>query len=116
MAEKKMIQRDSTTEVGLNELRARIASGDRAEHSKSTEAMLDAGDTRTQVAAGVVDGMALVMSDTETMDKFWRRGYESLAGHTSAGASVWIGKRLLTAFVLVVVTYGLIYLIKTRPL
>ena len=114
MPDKKMIDREAETMIGVAELRARLAAGARAEHSKLAE--VDADDMRGQVAAGVVDGLALVMADSETMDRFWRRGYESLAGHTSAGASVWIGKRLLTAFVLVVVTYGLLYLLKTRPL
>lgn len=116
MAEKKMIQRDSTTEVGLNELRAKIAAGTRAEHSKSAEAMLDADDIRTQVAAGVVDGMALVMSDDQLVKAFWRKGYEEMTYHGSAGASQWFIKRAFTAVVLAVVTAGMLYLLKNGAL
>ena len=114
MADKKMIDRASTTEVGLNELRARIAAGTR--NPKATEAMLDADDIRVQVAAGVADGFALVLSDDALVNAFWRKGYTELAAHGAAGASQWVGKRLFTAMVLAIVTAGLIWLLRNGAL
>ena len=113
---KKMIQREPTTQVGLDELRQRIAAGARADHHKSTQEMLDADDIRTQVAAGVVDGMALVMSDAELLKRFAHTLYEELTERGSTQASQWFIKRAFTAVVLAVVTAGMLYLLRNGAL
>lgn len=110
-----MIPTDETA-IGIAELRARLLAGAKVEAAKVTELQLDREDIRAQVAAGVVDGMALVMSDKTLVDAFWERGYEQLAKHSTAGAGQWLIKRAFTAVVLAVVTAGMFYLLRNGAL
>jgi len=113
MAEpKKMIDRAGTTEVGLEELRARLAKGSRTDAQRLAEAQLDANDISTQVAIGVVNGLTLMAKDEKWVAEQWENGYKHLARHGTAGASAWLGSRLLTALVLTIVTIGLAYLMR----
>jgi hypothetical protein len=57
-----------------------------------------------------------VLADDELVRAFWHRGYAELTAHAGNGASQWIGKRILTAMVVSVVTAGLVWLIKTGSL
>lgn len=115
MADKKMIQREPTTEVGsddLTDLRARLAKGVRTDAQKAVLAQLDADDISTQVAIGVVNGITLMAKDEKWIAEQWENGYKHLAKHGTEGASRWLGSRLFTALVLTLVTIGLAYLMR----
>jgi hypothetical protein len=80
-------------------------------------ALRDAQATlRTDIATGVADGIKAILADDATVQKFWRRGYDELADHAGNGASQWLGKRILTSFVLAVVVAGLTWLLKSGAL
>lgn len=112
MTNERMIQRDATTEIGLDELRARLAGGSRTQAQRLAEAQLDANDISTQVAIGVVNGITLMAKDEKWIAEQWENGYKHLAKHGTEGASRWLGSRLFTALVLTIVTIGLAYLMR----
>lgn len=68
---------------------------------------------RAEVAQGVVDGLTAILADKKLVETFWRRGYEELASHSSAGASQWFGKRALTAAVIMLVVWGIGWLFRS---
>jgi len=103
---------DETTNLGLDELRRRIEAGTRKSENHHVEVMVSLDDIRVQVAAGVVDGFALIMSDDKMVSKFWKTGYTNLAYHGGNDASQWIGKRLLTAAVIALATACLAWLLR----
>jgi hypothetical protein len=112
VTDKKMIQRDSTTEVGLDALREKLAAGSRAALSKSAEQRLDDSDLEARIASGVAAGLALAMSDEALMKRYWHQGWVELSTHGSNGASQWIGKRLFVAAVGIIVMWGLAILVR----
>jgi len=99
---------------GLNALRAKLDSAKR--HGTTVLQQLDGEEIRLQVAAGVADGFALVLSDDKLVKAFWHKGYQELANHSAAGASQWIGKRIFTTAVLAMTTAGVIWLIRNGAL
>lgn len=68
---------------------------------------------REEVAHGVIDGLRAFAADEEATRKFWKRGFDELAAHSSNGASQWIGKRILTWLITAVVGAGIVYLVRT---
>ena len=68
------------------------------------------------LARAVAEGIRDVVDDKDLMQKFSRALYDELAGHTVNGASQWVGKRILTAFVVALTTAGIIWLVKTGAL
>ena len=62
------------------------------------------------------DALRRVLADDEVVRNFWHRGYRELTEHAGNGASQWVGKRLLTAMVVSVVTAGVVWLVKTGAL
>lgn len=68
------------------------------------------------IATSVERAMRRVIADPELTRKFWEQGYQELASHASNGASQWIGRRILTAIVVAVVTAGIVWLVKTGQL
>jgi hypothetical protein len=57
-----------------------------------------------------------VLDDDDLVRSFWQRGYKELADHAGNGASQWIGRRILTAFVVAAVTAGTVWLVKSGNL
>ena len=57
-----------------------------------------------------------VLSDDVVVRKFWHRGYEELVGHAEGNATRWVGRRILTAAVIAVTTWGLVWLVKSGAL
>lgn len=114
MTEKRMIPRPlDTTEVGLEELRARLAKGSRTEAQQAALDRLDANDISTQVAIGVVNGLTMMAKDEKWVAEQWETGYKHLAKHGTANANAWLGARLFTGMVLMIVTIGLAYLMRS---
>lgn len=70
-------------------------------------------DIRAQVALGVQDGIKALAADPSFGEAFWRRGFEQLSTHATAASSQWIGKRIMTAFVIAAVSAGIAWLVKT---
>jgi len=64
------------------------------------------------VAAGVARAMDAALDDQHRIQKFWRTGFDELAGHASNGASQWVGKRILTAMIAAVATVSLVWLVR----
>ncbi len=69
-------------------------------------------DLKESVAEGVVEGARRLAADPEFAERFWKTGFDHLSKHSAAHASQWIGKRLLTSFVVAITTAGLIWLAK----
>lgn len=65
------------------------------------------------IASSVERALRRVMSDSELTHRFWQSGYEELVEQASNNASQWVGRRLLTAFVIAAVTAGIVWLVKT---
>lgn len=65
---------------------------------------------RAEVAAGVVDGLQSILADEKFVAAFWQKGYEQLAKHSTAGASEWFGKRLLTGIIIAITIGGIAWL------
>ena len=57
-----------------------------------------------------------ILQDEELVKGFWHRGYQELTEHAGAGASQWVGRRILTAIVVAAVTAGVAYLVRTGSL
>jgi cytochrome c-type biogenesis protein CcmH/NrfG len=57
-----------------------------------------------------------ILQDEELVKGFWHRGYQELTEHAGAGASQWVGRRILTAIVVAAVTAGIAYLVRTGSL
>lgn len=57
-----------------------------------------------------------VLADDALVKSFWQRGYKELTDHAGNGASQWVGKRILTALIVAVVTAGVVWLVKTGAL
>ncbi len=72
-----------------------------------------AAEMRSQVALGVQDGLKALAADPAFGEAFWRRGFEQLSTHATAASSQWIGKRILTAFVIAAVSAGIAWLVRT---
>lgn len=101
--------------MGLLELQARIEAGRRRNDATAIR-QLDGEEIKAQVAAGVVDGIALVLQDDKLVKAFWHKGYQELANHSTNGASQWIGRRMFTAAILAITTAGLIWLLRNGAL
>lgn len=71
---------------------------------------------RSDIAAGVADGMRELLADDDVVKKFWRRGYAELTEHGQDEASRWIGRRILTSLVIALVTAGLVWLVRSGGL
>ena len=71
---------------------------------------------RSDVSAGVVDGIKAAMADRELMEKFWHGGYTELVRHGSNNANQWVGKRILTWLITSITIAGLIWLVKSGAL
>lgn len=65
------------------------------------------------VQNGVVLGIKQLATDKEFLDTFWQSGFVRLAKHTQDGASQWLGKRILTWLIGLMVSAGVIYLVKS---
>ena len=108
-----MIQHaDDTAHEGLAELQARLNAGKRNERAKDINEQLDDGDIEDRIAAGVAKGFALVLADEGLVKSFWHKGYLEVSAHSINGASQWFGKRLFIMAVGLIVTWGLIVLIR----
>jgi len=57
-----------------------------------------------------------ILTDDELVRAFWHRGFVELSSHAGNGASQWIGKRIITALVVSVVTAGVVWLVKSGAL
>lgn len=68
---------------------------------------------KDDVSEGVQAGVKALASDPTFGEAFWARGFENLSKHATNSTSQWIGKRLLTALVVAVVTGGITWLVKT---
>ena len=75
--------------------------------------MSDPNEIQAAVARGVVQGANQLAQDKDFCERFWETGFKHLRDHTTNHASMWLGKRILTAFVAAVVTAGLIWLVKS---
>lgn len=64
------------------------------------------------VKAGVIDGVHALAKDSDFLDTFWERGFQRMTSHAQAGASQWIGKRLLTAIFVSLLTVSITVLVK----
>lgn len=73
-------------------------------------------ELQEDVTAGVVAAVKELLRDKQVSEQFWKTGYDSLAEHSANGASQWIGKRILTAFIVAITTAGIIWLVKTGAL
>lgn len=108
---KKMIPRPlDTTEVGLDELRARLAKGSRTQAQQAALDQLDGDDLEDRIASGVAKALAITISDEQLIKAYWHQGWKEFVTHTQTGTSQWIGKRLLAALVMSMVVYGLVWL------
>lgn len=65
------------------------------------------------LSSAVATGIREVVTDQALMQQFSKTLYDELAGHTVNGTSQWIGKRILTALVVAVVTAGIVWLVKS---
>ncbi len=72
---------------------------------------MDSEDER--LAKAVEVALRRVLSDEEVTQRFWKRGFDELASHANNHTSQWIGKRILTAFIVAVTTAGIVWLVKT---
>lgn len=72
--------------------------------------------TKHDIAEGIVQGLKQLAEDKEFMSAFWKHGYEELVTHTGNNASMWVGKRLLTAFVLALTVAGITWLVRSGGL
>jgi hypothetical protein len=70
-------------------------------------------EIRRAVSAGIVEGAHQLADDEKFAGKFWEVGFKHLRDHTTNHASMWLGRRILTAFVAAVVTAGLIWMVKS---
>jgi hypothetical protein len=70
-------------------------------------------DIKDQVTAGVVEGFKQIAADKEVMQKFWKGGFDELVTHSTNAGSQWIGKRIVTWFVGVVVIAGMAWLVRS---
>lgn len=68
---------------------------------------------RGDVAQGVADGFKLLANDEDVMKAFWARGWKELSEHTTNNTSQWLGKRLMTWFVIAAVSAGVAWLVKS---
>ena len=66
-----------------------------------------------RIAKAVETALRRVLSDEEVTRKFWERGFRELSDHANNHASQWVGKRILTTFVIAVTTAGIVWLVKT---
>ncbi len=66
-----------------------------------------------EIEAAVERAMRRVLMDEELRRQFWNAGYRELAERASDGASQWVGRRLLIAFVWACVGAGIAWLVKT---
>jgi hypothetical protein len=60
--------------------------------------------------------MRHILDDDELVRSFWHRGYKELTDHAENGASQWVGRRILTAIIVAVVTAGVVWLVKSGNL
>jgi hypothetical protein len=107
---KHLIDRESSGE--LDDLRRRLDAGRRADDSRRVDEQLDGEELEDRVAAGMVKGFALIVNDDKLVKKFGRRLYEELVEHWSNGTSQWFGKRLFLLAVGMIVTWGMVVLIR----
>lgn len=68
------------------------------------------------IRQGVVEGMRELLRDDEAIAGFWARGYKELTQHTSANASQWVGRRILTAIMVAVFVGSVTWLVKSGNL
>lgn len=67
-------------------------------------AMCDAREQALEQAVkrGVSAALSESLNDEAKVKKFWRTGFDELSQHSADGASKWVGRRLLTGFVVAV--------------
>jgi hypothetical protein len=68
---------------------------------------------REDVSKGVQDGIKALANDTDFAELFWKTGFDELTSHASTASSQWLGKRILTSFILAVTTAGIIWLVNS---
>ena len=74
---------------------------------------VNTGDLQSAVTAGVVEGIKALATDEDFIERFWKTGYSHLTIHVGNGTSQWLGKRILTMFILSAVTAGIVWLVKS---
>ena len=85
-------------------------------YPKSEAASTNIDAIASAVQAGVHSGFKALMEDSESVEKFWRGGFEELTKHASTGASQWVGKRILAAIVMAIVAWLVTWLVRTGGL
>lgn len=71
---------------------------------------------RESVSLGVQDGIKALAADHAFRETYWKAGFDHLSEQAASASSQWIGKRILTAAVLAVVSAGVAWLVKTGKL
>jgi hypothetical protein len=72
-----------------------------------------AEELQAAVSAGVVSGVKALAMDNDFVERFWKVGYSHLTTHVGNGTSQWIGKRLLTMFILSVLSACVVWLVRS---
>lgn len=85
--------------------------GDLHEQQAALQALRQ--NIRSDISAGMVDGIKTMMADKDSLKAFWRHGYDELIEHSSNGASQWVGKRILTMAAAAIATALVIWLVKS---
>lgn len=65
------------------------------------------------VSIGVVHGIKTLAKDEEFAEAFWKNGFDQISAHATSAGSQWVGRRILTAFIISITTAGIVWLVRT---
>lgn len=65
------------------------------------------------IADGLASGVRQLLADDELVKKFWKRGFDEITGHSTNGASQWVGKRILTVILGAIFATAIVWSVKT---
>ena len=68
---------------------------------------------QSHLTSAIVGALKETAKDPEFSKAFWRKGFEELSSHSAAGASEWIGKKLLVWAATAIAASLLVWLVRT---
>lgn len=79
----------------------------------SDEPIMDRRVSDAHLKATIREIFRELSADSELSQAYWKRGFVEISNHTSNAASQWLGKRILTMFVVAITSAGILWLAKT---
>jgi hypothetical protein len=72
--------------------------------------------SKADVAEAVTEGMRRLLKDDHVITEFWTHGFRHLTKHTTDGAQVWIGRRIVIGIASALLTAAVYFAAKMGTL